>query len=864
MTEIELTGEKNYRLEQGEQDLIVKSGSVRIFLQPMDGDRLLRRKFLGIAVQGEVIPAPPSEMTDGRKWALLCQPINSAVLTRADALPADVNIDDYLEDSVFRLEGDSGQLEIAVKKRDFWKTVIDRYDFRNSEREKGIQERFEKHKMFRLDTVRRMQNSFNSHLHYEIAAMEYTDSPLYDAMVFLCRRRNTPIAPLQRIRKACTGEPGIREIARVSGFACRKIQLDSNWKKTIYEPFLALVPDADGGPDRPVVCFRNFRRYYLYDTTERSYHRLTDPEEKQLTGEAWTILRPFDRDPVNLKSILHFCAGEVSLTDIFLLLLTMFMVTQIGLLLSNLNKTIYDRAIPHGDLVLSWTLGGLFIVGLTANLLFSIGQNLTQSRMTKQMTHLILTAVYDRAFHMPEQFFRGQESAAMAYRIYYLPEMYVSVIQSGVQIFLQMIFSIFYVVQMFSYSSHLAGIGLGMTVLQIILTAIRSVLGRKNSSRRIGRLMQTRSMLYQTFSNIETVRAAGAEEQLLYRYMENKTDIGRIRQQGDRIEQISAMALTMINGLMLILLYGVMGSDIGISLGSFMAFLTANTLFGTAMTQSAMSAISLALMMPMLKDATGVLREIPEKAGQGQIPDRLTGDIVLSNVSYSYEQDGKKILDDLSLHIRSGEYIGIAGVSGSGKSTLIRLLLGFNQPDMGQIYYDSIPISHLDRTELRRRIGSVLQDSALISGTILQNVTLSRPEATEEEVWQVLDQAAIRQEVETMPLGLMTHVSEENPVISGGQKQRILLARALLGNPQLMILDEATSALDNPTQEKVVSIMDSLSVTRIAVAHRLSTLRSCDRILLMDQGKIIEEGTYDSLMERKGKFYEMVHTQKND
>ena len=115
-----------------------------------------------------------------------------------------------------------------------------------------------------------------------------------------------------------------------------------------------------------------------------------------------------------------------------------------------------------------------------------------------------------------------------------------------------------------------------------------------------------------------------------------------------------------------------------------------------------------------------------------------------------------------------------------------------------------------------------------------------------------------------MPLGLMTHVSEENPVISGGQKQRILLARALLGNPQLMILDEATSALDNPTQEKVVSIMDSLSVTRIAVAHRLSTLRSCDRILLMDQGKIIEEGNYDSLMERKGKFYEMVHTQKND
>ena len=863
MTEIVLTGGKEYRLEQGNADLIVRSGSVRVFLQPMDEERPLRMKFLGMADQGDVIPAPSPETPDSRKWALVCRPVDSAVLARTDELPDGMGIDDYLEDSVFRLTGESNQPEFYVKKRDFWQTAIECYDLRNAESEKNIQTRIEKHKLFRLDTLRRMQNSFNSRLSYEIAAMEATNLPLYDAMVFLCRLRNTPIVPLLRIRRACDGEPGIRDIARISGFACRKIRLAPDWKKTVYEPFLALLPGEDDGPDRPVVCFKNFNRYYLYDAAKRSYHRLTDEEEKQFPDEVWIILRPFDRDPVNLKSILRFCAGEVSLTDILLLLLTMFMVTQIGLLLSSLNQVIYDRAIPHEDLVLSWTLGGLLIAGLTANLLFSIGQNLTRSRLTKQLTHSILTAVYDRAFHMPEEFFRGQESAAMAYRIYYLSEMYVSVIQSGTQILLQLLFSVFYIVQMFSCSPQLAGIGLGMTMIQIILTVIRSVLGRKYSSQQIGQLMKTRSMLYQAFSSIETVRSAGAEEQLLYRYMENKTDISRIRQKSDRLAQISSLVLTMLSGLMLILFYNTIGSDIGISLGSFMAFLTANSLFGTAILQVTTDAVSLAQALPMLRDADGVLREIPEKSGEGQILEHLTGDIVLSGVSYSYDQNDKKILDDLSLHIHPGEYIGIAGFSGSGKSTLIRLLLGFNRPDMGQIYYDSIPIGHLDRTELRRRIGSVLQDSSLIAGTILQNVRLSRPEATEEEVWQVLDQAAIKDEIEAMPLGLMTHVSEENPVISGGQKQRILLARALLGNPQLLILDEATSALDNNTQEKVVRVMDTLSVTRIAVAHRLSTLRFCDRILLLDKGKVIEEGSFDSLMERKGKFYEMVRGQKN-
>lgn len=864
MNEILLPNGMPYLIRQGDPDVIVNSGELRVFLQPKEDGRKLRRKYLGTAVQGDVIPAPPLKTAGKRLWTLICLPADSAVLMQMDPHSANRNLEEYAEESVFLLAGDLGQPEIRVAKQDFWQHAVDRYEFRNEDQKKSVRSRVEKRRTLQWDTLRRMRGTFTGHLNYEIASMESTDSPLYDAMVFLCNRRKTKIAPLQRIRRACSKEPGIQDISRISGFACRAVLLEKNWKKKIYEPFLAFLPERDGKPERPVVCFRNFGTFYLYDTAEGNYHRLSKDEEKQLVGaEGWTLLRPFDPDPMDLKNILHFCAGEISVIDILLLLLTMFMVTQIGIMLTTLNRIIYDQAIPFGDSVQAWTLGGICVTGLAANLLFGIGKSLTTSRLNKRLIHSLMTAILDRAFHMPEKFFYGQESAPMAYRIFHLAEMYVSVIQSGAQIILQLVFSLFYISRMFRYSPQLSAYGLGMAAVQAVLTAGRSVVLRNLASRQIGLAMQTRSLLYQSFSNIETIRAAGAEDQLLYKYMEHKTDMGRVRQKSDRVTRFSTFLFTLLGGVTMILLYHAMGNGLGISLGSFMAFMTANTLFGTVIMQVTQDSVSLSQLLPALKDATGLLNVVPEKSGQGQIPERLSGDIVLSHVSYKYDRNGEQVLDDLTLHIHPGEYVGIAGVSGSGKSTLIRILLGFSKPDMGQIYFDNLPISQLDLVELRRRIGSVLQDSKLIPGTIYENVSLTRPDASQEEVWQVLEMAAVKDDIKAMPMGLSTHVSEENQNISGGQKQRILLARALLGDPQILILDEATSALDNPTQNAVIRSMESLAVTRITVAHRLSTLRTCDRILLMDRGKVVEEGSFESLMERRGKFYEMVQVQKN-
>ncbi len=206
--------------------------------------------------------------------------------------------------------------------------------------------------------------------------------------------------------------------------------------------------------------------------------------------------------------------------------------------------------------------------------------------------------------------------------------------------------------------------------------------------------------------------------------------------------------------------------------------------------------------------------------------------------------------------------MAIVGHSGSGKSTLVRLLRGFEKPGKGAIYIDRHDLAHMDPRAIRRQIGVVMQNGQLFSGDIYSNITISAPYLSEQEAWEAAETAGIADDIRKMPMGMHTHISEGSGGISGGQKQRLLIARAIASKPKILIFDEATSALDNVTQKKVSDALDKLSVTRIVIAHRLSTIRNCDRILVLDDGKIVEEGTYDDLMLQNGVFARLVERQK--
>ena len=236
----------------------------------------------------------------------------------------------------------------------------------------------------------------------------------------------------------------------------------------------------------------------------------------------------------------------------------------------------------------------------------------------------------------------------------------------------------------------------------------------------------------------------------------------------------------------------------------------------------------------------------------------------MSHVSFRYEENTPYVLNDLSLDIKAEEYVAIVGRTGCGKSTLVRLLLGFEKPEKGGIFYDRHDLNSIDPRSLRKHIGVVIQNGQLFQGDIFSNITISAPDLTLDEAWEAAEMAGIAQDIRDMPMGMQTLISEGQGGISGGQKQRLMIARAVAPKPSILIFDEATSALDNKTQKQVSGALDKLNCTRIVIAHRLSTIRNCDRILVMDKGTIIEEGTYDDLIAQNGHFAELVARQRLD
>lgn len=301
-----------------------------------------------------------------------------------------------------------------------------------------------------------------------------------------------------------------------------------------------------------------------------------------------------------------------------------------------------------------------------------------------------------------------------------------------------------------------------------------------------------------------------------------------------------------------------------VSVADYYAFNTAYGMLSGAFMSLAGITLTTAKIMPTLEIVKPIFETVPEVSEGKQVLTRVSGAIELNNVSFGYRDDMPPVIDDMSLKIRPGQYVAIVGKTGCGKSTLMRLLLGFEKPQKGAIYYDGKDLQQIDLKSLRRRIGVVMQNGKLFTGDIYSNIIISAPWLTMEDAWEAARLAGIAEDIQRMPMGMHTMIAEGAGGISGGQKQRLMIARAIAPKPKILMFDEATSALDNLTQKKVSESLDGLKCTRIVIAHRLSTIKQCDRILVFDHGKIIEDGNYEELIAQNGFFAELVERQQLD
>lgn len=678
---------------------------------------------------------------------------------------------------------------------------------------------------------------------------------IYQVVARACRAAEIELVSEQRILASGNQGMYIPDIARISNFTCRQVVLDRNWYG---HDCGVLLGTRDG---QTIACYRDKGgRYVLYDGSQEI--RVSEAVAQTISPKAYSIGRALPRTKLTGKQIFQFCKKSISGRGILGVLLLGLAGTLIGILEPTLNQKIYDEYIALGDfgmVVQLCVLIGTFMLG---NVFFSMVKKLTEFTISCRVNYDLQNAVYWRIFQLPESFFRDFDSGDLAQRLGSAGSCAGQVTTQVVGTGFATVFSLFYLWRMIRYSGKLTLWGLVMALVFALLTFLletRSLRYETLETEANGRAV---SKLYQYLGAVDKIRMAGAEDRAVLEYLIPYTEEQRYNIRENRIsglvESVSDVATYLFS---MVLYFVIVNKKQEITVGSFMAFNAAFGSFSAAMLQLVKSAMLVYRLRPIYQRLKPIMDTSPEDDGHRHIVQSLEGGVKLEHVSFAYSPEAGMVLNDLSLEVKPGEYVAIVGPSGCGKSTLLKLLLGFEQPTQGKVCYDGRDLASLDAHSLRRNLGVVLQDGKLIAGSIYDNITITSANPTMADVNKVIEAVGLKEDIDQMPMGVQTVLSESGNTISGGQQQRILIARAIMNKPKILYFDEATSALDNITQAKVCQSLDAMHVTRIVIAHRLSTVQNCDRILVLENGSIREEGTFETLMAQKGLFYNMTKRQ---
>ena len=682
---------------------------------------------------------------------------------------------------------------------------------------------------------------------------------LYDAAAYLCDRANITIASYEKVIASSGRRFQIEDIARVSHFIIREVILEHGWSTHDSGPLIAFLEE---GHKAVALLPHGSGGYIAYIPGTKEKYKVDSTFANRLEPKAYACYRSFPNRKMTAKDMFFFGLEETNARDWVYFLLLSVLGVLIGILLPMLNEQIYDKYIP-----MSFSKGVIQICAVLlacnlGNLTFTIVKNLASFRGVTKMENAVLAACCERLFNLPESFFRDYESADLSERILKLDDMFQLISKVALKTIVGALFSILYLFQMREYSKELTKYGIIMVLVVMVIIIILAVWQMKFEEQLMDKEAKANSKMYQFLVGIQKIRMAGVEDRALYEYLDPYTATKEITMKKERMTNVVAvLTVSAANIFTVVMYHQMMEQQIEITVGQFSAFMAAFGAFSAAMMAVGTALLKLNGIRPMVKRIKPILKSLPEYSDESELPGVQSGSIEINNLEFAYDKEGEPVLKDISLHIKAGEYIGIVGSSGCGKSTLLKLLLGFEKPDSGKIFYDEKDIDRMDKRELRKKLGVVLQDGNLIAGSIFENITISAPKAGLRDAERVAKEVGLLSDIKKMPMGMHTMLSGTGGTISGGQRQRILIARAIVGNPRILFFDEATSALDNVTQAMVSESLSKLEATRLVIAHRLSTIQDCDRIIVLDQGRIAEMGNYEKLMENKGLFYELASRQ---
>ena len=834
----------------------VVSGELLAYISPVKDGRSRRRMFLGEFKEGTVIPGVFSKAVDGTVWRFALVALDEASFEISEKKADISDILSFCEDNKISFR----EMEDMDDASRYVYAIIEHYEQNELREDSYIFATANEMARTRRRLTEVIKNAFGgSDEVVRRSRLKETGNPLYDALNYLCITQKMDIAPIEKIISCCGRRFLAKDIARISHFAIRDIVLEEKWYRRDCGAFLAFM----GEDNRPVACIpRGPYSYYLYDAVNGGTRKVTKAVAAELARDAYMIYPPFPQKSLNVFDVIGFGMKYIYKSDIVRMLALGLIGTLTGLLIPFMNEQAYDKFIPMGNAYQMKQLGCILLACSLGNVSFTIVKNLATFRSMNSMKYAVQSATFDRLFNLPESFYREYEAADLGQRVMGVASVYTILTNGVVTTVFSTLFSLLYLVRMKSYSEDMTKTAVVMILVVAAFIVILSRFHIKLEEKKIESDLEAQSELFQYISGISKIRISATEDRALLNYLERIVNSQNYNEKEGKLSAVMNTITQSINIVFSLYMYYTMIHDkIQMSVGMFSAFMAAFGAFSAAVLALASQSFTINQIVPVYKNAEPVLKALPENTEQAHVPGELKGEVEIDSVTFSYSEEADPVLRDFTLRIRPGEYVGIVGASGCGKSTLLKLLLGFERPKNGKIYYDNHDIDDLDKRELRKKFGVVLQEGGIISGSIRDNILITSPYVKNERIEETVREVGLEEDIKDMPMGIYTVISEGAGTISGGQRQRILIARAIVGKPKIIFLDEATSALDNKTQQQVVETLEKLDATKIVIAHRLSTIQNCDRIIVMDAGRIVEQGKYSELMEKKGLFYELAKRQ---
>lgn len=649
-------------------------------------------------------------------------------------------------------------------------------------------------------------------------------------------------------------------MCRPSGIMYRDVELDDKWYKECFGPLLVFGKE-DGSPY--ALLPNAFGVYAYYDEKKGKVCKINAKNSKLFINTAITFYKPFPSEKMSVKDLIKYSFSVLSIRDIVSPIVLIAIVSLLGLLVPKIYYFLTEYVLPMGSFNLLYSTLFFYLSLVVTLTLISAIRSIADIRITTKVGIYVEAAVMARILSLPTSFFKKYSSGDLANRMTRSRELCEYVINVIVNTSLTSIFSLLYITQMVNYGEKLVIPALIIIACIVTVLIVVTKMRRKISSMTMGLSVKNSGVAYAMISGILKIKLSGSEKRAFARWANGYSKQAKLEYNPPFLLKMNGVLITAISLIGTIWMY-YLAIKAGMNAASYYAFEMAYGVVMAAFTSLSNSIFQIADLDSTTKILEPILTTAPENEKAGKVLTSVSGNIDINNLSFSYGENCPDIFENLSVKIKAGQYIAIVGKSGCGKSTLIRLLLGFEKPNRGAIYYDGKDLASLDKKSLRKCIGVVLQDGKLVNDDIFTNIVLSSPHLTLNDAWEAAQIAGIDEDIAAMPMGMGTMIAEGCGGISGGQKQRIMIARAIVAKPKILIFDEATSALDNRTQKRISEALDNMNCTRIVVAHRLSTIKNCDRIVMIDEGRIIEDGTYEELISRGGAFAQLVEKQRID